>query len=213
MQRVRLQRLSMAHLVRVGWVFFCLFFVAACHLDMYDQPKYTPYGESNIFPDGAQSRPVPPGVVAQNANLDTVVTTGKQGETFVATNPVAVNDETLALGRVKYNIYCVPCHGTNLDGKGAVAANFRPQPSSLYLERLRTAPDGYLFNVITWGKGQMYPQASTLSPEERWAIVAYIRQSQQTPPEGAVANPTEAPVLTPRPEGTVQPNQPELPSP
>jgi mono/diheme cytochrome c family protein len=205
------RRLTPARIVKAGWVFFCLLFVAACHLDMYDQPKYGTYETSEFFPDGAAARALPPNTVSRSANLNAVVTTGKENDQFVAKVPIAIDDTVLARGKDRYNIVCGTCHGANLDGKGLVASYFKPQPPSFYAERLRTAPDGYLFNVITWGKGQMYPQAYQLSAEDRWAIVAYIRQMEQNPPQGVVANPTATPVGEPRPAGTVQPNQPEWP--
>jgi mono/diheme cytochrome c family protein len=207
------RRGSLGQIARLGLLLGCVLLIAACHLDMYDQPKQVPYSESDLFPDKAAARPIDPNIVARNANLDPAVTTGKNGDQFLATNPLPVTPELLAIGKERFTIVCATCHGVNGDAKGAVAASyFRPPPASMYLQRLRTAPDGYLFNVITYGKGQMYPQNFQLTPEQRWAVVAYIRELQKNPPQGVVANPTEVPNPTPRPPGTVQPNQPELPA-
>lgn len=210
MHKRRSPGVSLTRVVKTGWVAFCVLFVVACHLDMYNQPRNEPYTENTLFPNNAVARPIEPNTVSRSAQLDPVLTTGEQNGQFVTTNPLPVDDQVLARGRDRYNIVCITCHGANADGRGIVAGYFRPPPASMYLERLRTAPDGYLFQVITHGKGQMFPQAHQLTPEDRWAVIAYIRQLQETPPEGVQANPTEAPAEE-RPPGTEQPNEPELP--
>jgi hypothetical protein len=53
-----------------------------------------------------------------------------------------------------------------------------PQPPSFHEPRLREAPEGYFFNVITRGYGVMYPYADRVEPPDRWAIVAYLRALQ-----------------------------------
>jgi hypothetical protein len=53
-----------------------------------------------------------------------------------------------------------------------------PGPTSYHDERLRKADDQYLFDVITNGRGAMYSYASRVPPQDRWAIVSYIRALQ-----------------------------------
>jgi hypothetical protein len=53
-----------------------------------------------------------------------------------------------------------------------------PSPPSFHIERLRQAPAGHFFEVITNGLGLMYSYASRVSPEDRWRIAAYIRALQ-----------------------------------
>ena len=53
-----------------------------------------------------------------------------------------------------------------------------PSPPSYHLDRLREAPAGHFFEVITNGFGTMYSFAGRITPEDRWAIVAYIRALQ-----------------------------------
>ena len=50
--------------------------------------------------------------------------------------------------------------------------------SSSHTDRLRRSPAGYLFEVITHGQGAQSGFASEIPPEDRWAIVAYIRALQ-----------------------------------
>jgi hypothetical protein len=58
-----------------------------------------------------------------------------------------------------------------------VKRGFRAPPS-FHIERLRTAPVGHFFDVITNGFGAMPDYAQQVSPRDRWAIIAYIRALQ-----------------------------------
>jgi mono/diheme cytochrome c family protein len=158
---------------------------------MYNQPKYGPYEESTFFRDGAAARPLEPGVVsrqpgptAESLDQTRPVATGRNGADYVAQNPLPVNEALIARGEDRFQIFCAPCHGTLGNGKGVTARYFNPPPASLYIARLKESPDGYLFDVITNGKGQMFSYASRIPVEDRWAIIAYIRQIQQNPPAG-----------------------------
>jgi hypothetical protein len=53
-----------------------------------------------------------------------------------------------------------------------------PAPPTFHQQRLRDVPPGYIYGVITNGFGRMYSYASRVKPDERWAIVAYIRALQ-----------------------------------
>lgn len=193
----RARRIAPARLLKIAWVPLVLVFMIACQLDMYDQARENPYSSSSFFPNNASARPLEPGVVVRgDPRTDTATFEGQVDGEFVAENPLEVTDEVIERGRDRYEIYCATCHGVNADGRGIVAGYYLPpnrRPTSLYLERLRDAPDGYLFDVITNGVGIMYPYAAQLMPEDRWAVIAYIRQLQQNPPEGVELNPTEQP--------------------
>lgn len=52
------------------------------------------------------------------------------------------------------------------------------QPPSLHIGRLREAPPGYIFDVVTNGFGNMYSYSSRIPPQDRWAIIAYIQALQ-----------------------------------
>jgi mono/diheme cytochrome c family protein len=84
----------------------------------------------------------------------------------------------LLRGQERFNIYCAPCHGQTGDGDGMIAQRGYPPPPSYHLERLREAPAGHLFDVITHGYGVMYPYGDRIQPVDRWAIAAYIRVLQ-----------------------------------
>lgn len=93
--------------------------------------------------------------------------------------PVLVTLQLLKRGQERFNIYCSPCHSHAGDGLGMVVMRGFQPPPSYHTYRLRSAPDGYLYSVITHGHGAgMFSYAERVTPEDRWAIVAYIRALQ-----------------------------------
>lgn len=151
----------------------------ACRQDMHDQPRYEPLEGSNFFQDGRASRPMVAGTVARGQlHLDEHLYTGKVGGEFVKTFPFAIDQKILKRGQERYNIYCTPCHDQLGTGQGMIVQRgFRPPPS-FHIDRLRDAAPGYFFDVITNGFGAMYSYADRVSPQDRWAIIAYVRVLQ-----------------------------------
>jgi mono/diheme cytochrome c family protein len=92
--------------------------------------------------------------------------------------PAPVTRQLLDRGRERFNIYCSPCHGRTGDGNGMIVQRGFPQPPSFHLDRLRSAPDGHYYDVITNGFGVMFNYAYRVKPDDRWAITAYIRALQ-----------------------------------
>jgi mono/diheme cytochrome c family protein len=155
------------------------FFNAACRRDMYDQPKAKPLAESNFFKDGTSARPLPPHTVARgDARQDTVFFTGLTNGTLVTQLPVKLTQELLARGRERFDIHCSMCHGRTGGGNGAIVQRGFPPPPSLHIDRLRNAPLGHFYDVITNGYGVMYSYATRVEPADRWAIAAYLRALQ-----------------------------------
>ena len=66
-----------------------------------------------------------------------------------------------------------------------------PQPPSFHIDRLRQAPPGHFFDVMTNGLGIMYSYSSRVSPEDRWRIAAYIRALQLSQQAAITDLPTE----------------------
>jgi len=163
------------------WACFvlCGLFLFGCRLDMHVQPKYKPLDSSSFFGDGRSERPEVPGTVARGyLRTDELLYTGKINGELVDVFPFPITRQTLERGRERYNIYCSPCHDYTGSGRGLVVQRGFPPPPSYHLERLVKAPAGHFFDVITNGYGAMYSYASRVTPEDRWAIVAYIRALQ-----------------------------------
>jgi cytochrome c len=92
--------------------------------------------------------------------------------------PFPITHEDLERGRQRYNIYCTPCHDYTGSGRGMIVQRGFPTPPSYHIDRLRQAPVGHFFDVMTNGYGSMYSYASRIEPEDRWRIAAYIRALQ-----------------------------------
>ncbi len=122
---------------------------------------------------------------------------GKAGEDDDATEfPFPVTAEVINRGQERYRIFCVMCHGETGAGDGMIVRRGFRQPPPYSEERLRQAPVGYFFRVITEGYGAMPPYRAQIPVQDRWAITAYIRAlqlsqlNQQTAPaHGAESQP------------------------
>lgn len=146
---------------------------------MHDNPHKEPLEGSSMFADGRASRPLIPGTIARGQlHQDRHLHTGKVDGQWVDQFPFPITSDDLDRGQQRYNIFCAPCHDPVGEGNGMIVKRgFRPPPS-LHLERLRTAPAGRYFDVITNGFGVMYSYADRIEVEDRWRIVAYIRALQ-----------------------------------
>ena len=126
-------------------------------------------------------RPTPPHTVARgDPPPGDPFTTGFRDGAPLARSPLAFSRELLARGRDRFKIYCAVCHGEDGYGAGIVVRRGFPAPPSYHDDRLRAAPDGHLFDVITRGYGVMLPYADRLAPRDRWAIVGYVRALQRS---------------------------------
>jgi len=155
--------------------------LVGCRNDMHDQPRFKPLAQSDFYADLRSSRAPVEGTVARgDLREDSYFYTGKIGANPGDYMPaeVPVNEETLERGRERFNIYCAPCHSRVGDGNGMLPQRGYRHPPSYHSDRLRKAPLGYFFDVITNGFGAMPDYASQIPPDDRWKIVAYIRALQ-----------------------------------
>ncbi|MBV9490468.1 MAG: cytochrome c [Verrucomicrobia bacterium] len=153
--------------------------VLGCRQEMRDDSRLKPYQETPFFADRDSSRPLVSGVVPRGeARADDFFYTGKIDGHLVRGFPAPVTLEQLKKGQERYNIYCSVCHGITGVGDGAVVQRGFPRPPSFHDQRLRDAPEGHFFHVMTHGYGVMYSYAARVEPGERWAIIAYIRALQ-----------------------------------
>lgn len=153
--------------------------------DMYDQPRYEPFEASTFFENGASSRPLVAGTVPRTdpRNLPDVqdrnlLLTGLKDGLPSRSAPFPVDQKVLERGQGRYRIYCAPCHGEVGDGKGIIVQRGFTTPPSYHDDRLREAPLGHFFQVISQGHGAMYSFAARIAPQDRWAVASYIRALQ-----------------------------------
>ena len=128
----------------------------------------------------ATATPATTPTAAQTTDGAAASSTTGEFKGFTANFPMKVTAEVLDRGQDRFNIYCTPCHGTTGVGNGMVVMRGFKTPTSYYEERLKNAPVGYFYDVITNGFGAMQDYSAQLTPEDRWAVVAYIRALQKS---------------------------------
>jgi mono/diheme cytochrome c family protein len=153
--------------------------LAGCRQDMQDQPKFYPQRGSSLYADGRSVRPQVAGTVARSQGepqdyFHTGLVEGKEADGL----PIPLTAETMAHGQERFNIYCTPCHSRVGNGAGRIVERGYYPAASFHSTRLRDAPLGHFFQVMTNGYGAMPNYAVELSPSDRWAIAAYIRALQ-----------------------------------
>jgi mono/diheme cytochrome c family protein len=158
---------------------------------MRDQPRYDPYERSRYFSNGAVMQSPPEGTVARGQVLASRGASGREpAGGYLPEIPVPVTEDLLSRGRSRFGIFCAACHGAGGYGGSVVAANMvERRPPSLRRQELQKLPAGYYYQVISQGLGRMPSYAAELSVDDRWAVVAYLRDLQRRP--GATAEERE----------------------
>lgn len=157
--------------------------------DMDQQASYKPQQVNPAFADDRAMRPPVPGTVARGAlHADTRLYEGKVNGEWEKGFPMKVDMDLLERGRQRFGIYCAPCHG--LDGYGDGIVNERAlrleegtwtTPTDYHTDEIRNnRTNGQIFDVITHGVRNMPAYGPQIPPEDRWAIVAYIRALQRS---------------------------------
>ena len=173
--------------------------------NMYEGAKERPMqarlrdvpAEAPVAIGPSSSRPVPDDAVERVSGVIAGTSSGRAGveaqrRRIDAENaqaiPYPLTMQLLERGRERFGIYCEPCHSPLGDGDGMVARRGFPHPPSYHIARLRSAPDRHFYDVMTNGYGVMYSYADRVTPEDRWAIVAYIRALQRSQGAQLAAN-------------------------
>lgn len=165
--------------LRRGILLAAGFGIVACQQKMADQPRYEPLQKSEFFDDQRASRPLVEGTVARgHLDADEQLYSGKIGGEPVKTFPFPIDRQVLLRGQERFDIFCSPCHDRVGTGQGMIVRRGYRPPPSLHIERLRAAPPGHFFDVISHGFGAMPDYAGQIPPHDRWAIAAYIRALQ-----------------------------------
>jgi mono/diheme cytochrome c family protein len=153
--------------------------LGACRQDMHDAPRYEPLEASAFFASGGSARPLVANTVPRGyLREDELLYTGKVSGQFANEFPMRVTADVMARGQERFNVFCSPCHGRTGVGNGMIVQRGFRQPPSFNEQRLRDAPAGYFFDVMTNGFGAMQDYAAQVPVADRWAIAAYIRALQ-----------------------------------
>ncbi|ANN72363.1 c-type cytochrome [Bordetella bronchialis] len=155
--------------------------------NMYDQPRGKPYRASALFADGAMSRTPPADTQPYSRGSRADTSSGREGRDEVARDararsatslPETIAPAMLKQGQTLYGVYCLPCHSPAGDGDGRIVERGFPAPPSYHDDRLRKVADRHIYDVISDGYGVMASYGNRIRPEDRWAIVAFVRALQ-----------------------------------
>ncbi len=179
----------------LGLACLSVFSLAGCRQDMHNQPKFDQQRGTSFYADGRSVRPqvqnsVARGQLDASSYLMTGFDGGKEGDGM----PMPVDLALLQRGQERYNIYCSACHSRVGNGGGIVVQRGYRPAGNFHTDRLRVAPLGHFYNVISNGYGSMPDYSAQLTVAERWAVVAYIRAlqlSQSATPADAGGNRVE----------------------
>lgn len=160
-----------------GWQYFD---------DMVKSPAYETYTANPNFADGKTMQPPVEGTVARGEMPYPYIKSdedrAKAGQTLV--NPMEATSENIERGHEVFKIYCMNCHGEAGDGKGFLftSKKYPYPPGNLLSPKMRAAPEGEIFHVISVGWGVMGEHGSMLKPHDRWNVAMYIRNVLQKSP-------------------------------
>jgi mono/diheme cytochrome c family protein len=161
-----------------------LLLAAGCRQDMQNEPKMFPQRGSEIFADHRGARPqvlntVARGQLDEESYFYTGVIQGANGyKEEQNLMPFPVTMDVLRRGQERFNIYCTPCHSRVGNGLGEIVQRGYKPAANLHDQVRLAQPVSHYFYVMTHGYGAMPDYRAQLTPEDRWAVAAYIRALQ-----------------------------------
>ncbi|MBZ0202193.1 MAG: DUF3341 domain-containing protein [Ignavibacteria bacterium] len=153
---------------------------------MHHQPRVMPQTESKFFKDGYSMRKPVEGTVARG--FMPYEFKGMPDSTIVITpNPLPVTQKSIDLGKKRYDTFCSPCHGFYGKGDSRLKGQF-PVPPTLLSQKVMNWKDANIYHVITNGQNVMPSYDRSISRDDRWAIIHYMRvlQRSQNAPDSDV---------------------------
>ena len=151
-------------------------------LNMMNVPRNTAGQQSDFFADGRSDRDQVAGTLAQGQLVTAenrllhsgTDADGKESAVF----PFEITKFDLERGKQRFDIYCAVCHNATGDGKGMIVQRGFVPPPSFHEQRLKDAPPGHFFRVMSNGWGAMFSYNDRIPVEDRWRIAAYVRVLQ-----------------------------------
>lgn len=157
--------------------------------DMDFQPAFRAQAPNPFFSDARAMRGPVPGTVAVGSLRGEHLARGQIDGQWARTFPpeISVDQDTMHRGQERFNVYCAPCHGLAGAGDGMIAQRAADlaqgtwvPPTDLGQTYLQQQPVGQLFNSISNGIRNMPPYGHAITPEDRWAILLYVRALQRS---------------------------------
>ncbi|MEZ5033913.1 MAG: cytochrome c [Chitinophagaceae bacterium] len=125
-----------------------------------------------------------PGAIARGDEYPYRLPNNDSGYTASANTKSPLDESKINMTEAErlYLVNCAICHGPKLDGNGPLWKGgdgpYPVAPKNFMAEDMKALPEGTMFHVATYGKGQMGSYASQLSTDQRWEVVAYIKMKQ-----------------------------------
>jgi cytochrome c553 len=156
-----------------------LLLAAGCRQDMQNQPRMFPQRSTPIFADGRSVRPqvehtVARGQLYESGYFYTGLINGKEADMM----PFPATLQVLERGQERFNVYCTPCHSRVGNGAGMIVQRGYKPAGNFHDAKRLSEPLSHYFYVMTNGYGAMPDYKAQVTPEDRWAIAAYIRALQ-----------------------------------
>lgn len=95
-------------------------------------------------------------------------------------NPVLPTASVLMEGQKRFRISCAPCHGNDGDALNSYVGHKFTGIPSLNTPVVGYMSDGDLYHIVTMGRGRMPHYRAQLMPEQRWAVVHYVKLLNRT---------------------------------
>lgn len=163
------------------------------NMDTQEKAKAYRVDTTGLFADGRSMRPPVEGTVARGQlEEDDALYKGTddKGEP-VKSLPASIKGDdgaptaqVIARGKERFRIFCSPCHGPNGDGDGVVntAKGLLVPPPSMHSDRVKELTNGKVYQAMLLGvnNGNMSSYAAQIPVDDRWAIVAYIRDLERS---------------------------------
>lgn len=164
--------------------------------EMVRTPAYRALTQNANFPQGTTYQTAVNGTIPRarmplhyEATEEDALAAGRELK-----NPFAADDpDALQRGRHVFQTYCIACHGAGGNGDGPVAMRGFPPPPPFASGKAREIPDGGLFHILTYGRGNMPSHAGLVSRDDRWKVILHVRQLQQQPDDEAESGETTTP--------------------
>ncbi len=99
------------------------------------------------------------------------------------TAPFLFDKGIVEKGELIYTLNCKSCHGN--PGKGDFA-KLVPIPKDPATPEYQANTDGEMFYILTNGRGLMPTFANTLSEEQRWEVISYVRSFNKSYKQPAI---------------------------
>jgi len=114
---------------------------------------------------------MPGGIIPASGGLEIMKKANPKG----LKNPLPLSLQAVDRGKTAYGYFCIQCHGPQADGRGTVGQSFSPLPANLADPQVQGQSDGEILVKILLGFKRHPPLATTVSEEDTWAVVNYLR--------------------------------------